>query len=216
MRAKNAGFDAIMIHGGHGYLVPEFLSSRINLRQDEYGGDIKGRARFALELVGIAKEMAKEDCPIIFRLSASERLEDGFALKEAIEVCKLLQNAGVDAIDVVSGAAETTEWVVPYMIFPHGYNVEFAEEIKKAMNSSINELFGIVGLSRIKPKIIEFDQKMQRGIIRCNHSHLREIRAALTLINNISGIELAIHVERISGTLKSIRNFSRSNSNLRK
>ena len=90
------------------------------------------------------------------------------------------------------------------------------EEIKKAMNSSINELFGIVGLSRIKPKIIEFDQKMQRGIIRCNHSHLREIRAALTLINNISGIELAIHVERISGTLKSIRNFSRSNSNLRK
>jgi len=132
-RARGAGFDAVMIHGAHGYLVSEFLSARTNLRNDKYGGDLTGRAKFALELVRIAKEKTENDYPVIFRLSASERLPGGFELEEAIEVCKFLQDAGVDALDIVSGAAETMEWVVPYMSFPQGYNVQLSKEITKVV-----------------------------------------------------------------------------------
>jgi 2,4-dienoyl-CoA reductase-like NADH-dependent reductase (Old Yellow Enzyme family)/thioredoxin reductase len=133
-RAKRAGFDAIMIHGAHGYMVSEFLSPRLNKRTDQYGGSILGRATLALQLVDMAKRKAGKEYPVIFRLSASERVANGFGLNEAIETCKILQEAGIDAIDVVSGAAESFEWVFPDMSFPRGYNVNLAEEIKKEVD----------------------------------------------------------------------------------
>ncbi len=133
-RAKRAGFDAIMIHGAHGYLVSEFLSPRLNKRTDRYGGGTLGRATLALELVDMAKRKAGQDYPVIFRLSASERVANGFGLDEAIETCKILQETGADAIDVVSGCAESFESVFPDMSFPRGYNVGLAEEIRKEVD----------------------------------------------------------------------------------
>jgi 2,4-dienoyl-CoA reductase-like NADH-dependent reductase (Old Yellow Enzyme family)/thioredoxin reductase len=133
-RAKEAGFDAVMIHGAHGYLVTDFLSARTNLRHDKYGGDVKGRATIALELVRAARESTGSDYPLIFRISASERVPGGFELDEAIEVCQLLEREGVDALGIVSGTPESMEWIAPYMSFPRGYNVQLAEEIKKRVN----------------------------------------------------------------------------------
>jgi len=133
-RTKRAGFDAVMIHGGHGYLVSEFLSPRINKRQDKYGGDLKGRARIALDLASITKYTAGKDYPVIFRVSASERIKGGISLQEAVQACRLIEEAGIDAIDIVSGATESMEWIVPYMSFPMGYNVDIAEAVKKAVN----------------------------------------------------------------------------------
>jgi len=133
-RAKRAGFDAVMIHAGHGYLVSEFLSPRINKRQDKYGGDLKGRARLALALAHVAKDAAGKNYSIIFRLSASERIKGGISLQEAVQTCRLIEEAGIDAIDIVSGATESMEWIVPYMSVPMGYNVDIAEAVKKAIN----------------------------------------------------------------------------------
>ena len=131
--AKRAGFDAIMIHGAHGYLVSEFLSPRINTRKDKYGGDTKGRARLACELVEVTKHAAGRDFPVIFRLSASERVIGGLPLEESLQICKLLEKTGADAIDIVSGAADTFEWIVPGSSFPFGCNVELAEKIRQAI-----------------------------------------------------------------------------------
>lgn len=134
VRAKEAGFDAVMIHGGSGYLISEFLSPRTNQRRDGYGGDVRGRARLAMEIVQESKKKAGKDYPILLRLTASERMEGGISLENVLETCRLVCEAGVDAIDVVSGVAETMEWVVPSMYFPLAYNVPFAEEIKKIVN----------------------------------------------------------------------------------
>lgn len=137
-RAREAGFYCMMIHGGHGYLGSEFLSPRTNKRTDEYGGDAKKRARFALEMVSAVKEKAGADYPVIFRLTADERLEGGFGLEDALIVAKLLEQEGVDAIDVVSGVAETYVWGVPYMYMPRGCNTPLSQAIKRAVKIPVS------------------------------------------------------------------------------
>lgn len=137
-RVKEAGFDCVMIHGGSGYIVAEFLSPRTNKRVDEYGGDIKNRARLALELVAVVREKTGADYPIIYRMVADERLEGGFPLEEGIVIAKLLEEAGVDAIDVVSGGAENFAWVCPYMYMPLGINVDLSQVIKKAVKIPVS------------------------------------------------------------------------------
>jgi 2,4-dienoyl-CoA reductase-like NADH-dependent reductase (Old Yellow Enzyme family)/thioredoxin reductase len=133
-RARDAGFDAVMIHGGTGYIITEFISPRTNLRKDAYGGSIQNRARLAVEMVQEAKKRGGKDFPVILRLTASERIEGGTSLKDTLEVCKLVEEAGADAIDVVSGVAETMEWVSPSLYLPPGCNAPLAEAIKKTIS----------------------------------------------------------------------------------
>lgn len=137
-RAKEAGFDCVMIHGGSGYLLSEFLSSRTNRRVDEYGGDVKKRARFALELVAVIKEKVGTDYPIIYRLMADEKVEEGFGVEDAIVFSKLLEEAGVNAIDVVSGVIETFGWIVPYMYMPRGCNSPLSRAIKSKIEIPVS------------------------------------------------------------------------------
>jgi len=137
-RAREAGFEAMMIHGGSGYLVSEFLSPRTNKRTDEYGGDAKKRARFALELLAASKEKAGADYPVMFRMTADERVEGGFVLEDAIILAKLLEEAGIDAIDIVSGVVETYAWVIPYMYMPRGCNADLSLAIKKVVKVPVS------------------------------------------------------------------------------
>jgi 2,4-dienoyl-CoA reductase-like NADH-dependent reductase (Old Yellow Enzyme family)/thioredoxin reductase len=132
-RVKAAGFDCVMIHGTSGYLISEFLSPRINQRTDEYGGDLKGRGRFALELVQETRRSVGPDYPIIFRLTADERVEKGWGLEEAVEFCKMLEEAGVNAIDLTTGSREAEEWNTPSMYMPPCCNVTHSEAIRKAV-----------------------------------------------------------------------------------
>ena len=133
-RVKEAGFDSVMVHGATGYLVSEFLSPLINRRTDEYGGDIKGRARLALELVEIAKQYVGPDYPVIFRLMADDKMEGGFGVEDAIALCRMLQEAGMDAVDITAGAAETLEWTAPPMYLPAGCNADLAQAIKREVS----------------------------------------------------------------------------------
>jgi 2,4-dienoyl-CoA reductase-like NADH-dependent reductase (Old Yellow Enzyme family) len=132
-RTREAGFDGLMVHYAHGYLACEFLSPLVNKRTDEYGGSLENRARFGLDLVRAALEKTGGDYPVIVRISASERLEGGFTVEEAISVCKMLEGTGVSGIDVVSGFMDTYYWSMPCMRFPRGCNVEFAAAIKRAV-----------------------------------------------------------------------------------
>jgi len=99
-RAAEAGFDGVEIHGAHLYLISQFLSPVTNRRNDRYGGDARGRATFALEVVRAARERLGESYPIIFRLNAVEKVEGGQTLEEALVVSRLLADAGVDVLDV--------------------------------------------------------------------------------------------------------------------
>ncbi len=135
-RVKEAGFDGIMIHGGSGYLVSETMSPLANRRTDEYGGDIKKRAQFALNLIAETKTNTGDDFPLIFRITADEKLENGFGIEDATVACKLIEEAGADSIDVISGVNYINfgSYVVPYMYTPRGFNAYLSEAIKKAVN----------------------------------------------------------------------------------
>ncbi|OGO20457.1 MAG: hypothetical protein A2144_00770 [Chloroflexi bacterium RBG_16_50_9] len=130
-RARRAGFDAIEIHGHSSYMLGQFMSPYVNTRTDKFG-DLW---RFPVELLRCAKDMSGPDFPVIFRLSGDEFIEGGRTLDGSIELCKRLEEAGVDALDVSGGTYYTPEsdCVFPYMTSPRGTFVPQAQEIKKAV-----------------------------------------------------------------------------------
>lgn len=102
-RARQCGFDAVELHGAHGYMPLQFLSAYTNRRTDEYGGSLKNRAKFALETIKSIKEHAGEDFPLIYRMSAEECVPNGVTIDEAVVFAKWVQEAGADAINVSAG-----------------------------------------------------------------------------------------------------------------
>ena len=100
MRASKAGFDGIEIHGAHLYLLSQFLSPLTNKREDRYGGDAKGRATLALEIVRNVRKDLGPAYPIFFRINAEERIKGGQTLEDAIVIGRLLADEGVDVFDI--------------------------------------------------------------------------------------------------------------------
>lgn len=132
-RAKQAGFDAVEIHGAHGYLIAEFLSPFSNRRLDAYGAGIRGRARFALEVVSQVRGAVGPGFPILFRLSAEERVDGGLTVDQTRVIAVLLEEAGVDALDVSVGNYATPGGVITApMDVPNGFLVPTVAEIKRA------------------------------------------------------------------------------------
>jgi len=141
-RATDAGFDGVEIHGAHFYLISQFLSPLTNQRNDRYGGDARGRATFALEVVRAARERLGRDYPILFRLNAVEKVEGGQTLEDALVVSRLLADEGVDALDVsliTQGSwreVDDRRFLVPASAFPKdkqaGANVPLAAKVKEA------------------------------------------------------------------------------------
>jgi len=141
-RAAEAGFDGVEIHGAHFYLISQFLSPLTNQRRDRYGGDARARATFALEVVRSVRERVGESYPILFRLNAVEKVAGGQTLTDALEVSKLLADAGVDALDVslIAGSswkeADGRRLLVASSAFPKdqaaGENIEPTAAIKEA------------------------------------------------------------------------------------
>ncbi|MDP2953916.1 MAG: FAD-dependent oxidoreductase, partial [Chloroflexota bacterium] len=133
-RLKEAGFDAVEIHGAHGYLICQFLSGYANQRQDKYGGDLPRRSRFAVEVVARTREVVGTGFPIVFRLSADEYVPGGLTLDETKVIARLLEEAGVDALSVSAGNYDSFEWVVQPMIMPRGALLPLAQGIKQAVH----------------------------------------------------------------------------------
>ncbi len=102
-RAKRAGFDAIEIHAASGYLVQQFLSPRTNRRDDDYGGDLEGRTRFARDLLAAVRDEVGRDFPVWFRMPGHEFLEGGIDPDEATRIGRRLADAGSDALHVTAG-----------------------------------------------------------------------------------------------------------------
>lgn len=133
-RAVEAGFDTIEFHAGHNYTPHSFLSPFFNRRTDEYGGDLKGRARFLLECIGAIRNNIPEDMPLFMRVDAQDDyLEGGLTIEEIIEFCKLAKAVGVDVLDVSRGnfSSAAIKYEVPPIDLPRGFNVENAARIRR-------------------------------------------------------------------------------------
>ena len=117
-RAREAGLDGVELHGANGYLITQFLSSGINDRKDDYGGSLENRARFVLDIVRAIRDEVGEDFHLQMKISATEYNralfpweKRGNKIEDSIQVCKWLEEAGVDALHVSTGS-----------MFPHPRN----------------------------------------------------------------------------------------------
>lgn len=137
IRAKNTGYDLVEIHGAHGYLIHEFFSPLSNHRTDEYGGSFENRIRFLVETVIAVRKAVGENYPVIVRISASDWTEGGWTINDSVLLAKELEKIGVNMIDVSSGGN-----VLARIPLEPGYQVPFAEQIKKAVKIPV----GAVGL----------------------------------------------------------------------
>ncbi len=125
-RAVDAGFDAVEVHGAHGYLIHEFLSPASNEREDEYGGSLENRARLLLRVVDAVRAEVGEGVPVIVRLSGTEWSEEGYSPDEIVQVSRWLGQHGVDLISVSTGGNLSG---VEIPVGP-GYQVPIAEKIR--------------------------------------------------------------------------------------
>ncbi|MDO5511525.1 NADH:flavin oxidoreductase/NADH oxidase [Corynebacterium sp.] len=126
IRAVRAGFDTVEIHGAHGYLLHQFLTPLANHRTDDWGGSFDNRTRLLRAVVRSVRQVLPEGMPLLVRLSATDWIEGAWDLEQSVRLVSLLIDDGVDLIDVSTGGA--AQAVIP--VGP-GYQVEFAEEIKR-------------------------------------------------------------------------------------
>lgn len=126
-RAREAGFEIVELHAGHGYLLSEFMSPVTNHRTDNYGGSFDNRIRFLLEVVDAVRSEWPDDKALFVRISAIDWIEDGWDLESSVKLALLLKAGGkVDLIDCSSGAVAPQQ----KMAIHPGYQVPFAQAIR--------------------------------------------------------------------------------------
>ncbi len=128
-RAEKSGFDYIEIQSGHGYLLAQFISPKVNDRTDEYGGSFENRIKFPLRVIDAVKNAV--NIPVIVRISGDEMIPDGIHLDEMIKYAKILKEKGIVALHVSAGTVcNTPPWYFQHMFVPKGKTWEFAAKIQ--------------------------------------------------------------------------------------
>lgn len=157
VRCYRAGFDMIMLHGGHGWLLGQFASPYWNKRTDNYGGNIENRARFARQVLGEIRNRVGNKLAIEYRVSAEELVPGGMKLDETIAFIKLIQDK-IDLIHVTLGVMGVESkyglWMHPTYL-PHCYIMPWTEKIKKAINVPVTGMGSISNLETADKLIAE-------------------------------------------------------------
>lgn len=134
-RVKEAGFDGIELHAGHGYLLAEFLSPYANKRTDEYGGCLDNRVRIIKEVMDEMRANVGDDFPIMIRFSADEDMPGGRDIAETRVLAKLFEEFGFDALHVSGGVyGDYNKGIVSSMYVNHAWVADYAAEVKKIVN----------------------------------------------------------------------------------
>lgn len=149
---KEAGFDMVFIHGGHGWLLGQFASPYFNRRTDRWGGSLENRMRFSLLVIDKVREAVGPNFPIEFRMSGSEIIKEGYGIEEAVEMAKMIDGK-VDIIHVSAGIHENDDVFTvthPSMFLEHGVNVKYAAEIKKHVKTPVATLGGLNSVDQME------------------------------------------------------------------
>lgn len=144
VRAKTAGYDGIELHGAHGYLIAQFMSSASNHRNDRYGGRLENRMAFPLEIIHGIRQALGANYPIFFRLSGDEFVNGGMNIETSKRISKILEDAGVDAIDVSAGTYDSLPTMIEPMSYAEGWKINLSEAIKNSVN------IPVIGVSVIR------------------------------------------------------------------
>jgi 2,4-dienoyl-CoA reductase-like NADH-dependent reductase (Old Yellow Enzyme family) len=165
-RALEAGFRVLEIHSAHGYFLHEFLSPLSNHRSDLYGGSFENRTRIVREVVAKVRRFWPERLPLFIRISATDWVEGGWDIEQAVELARSLRPLGVDLVDCSSGG-NVADAKIP--IGP-GYQVQFAERIRR----DAGVLTGAVGMITEPHQADEIIRKGQADIVLLAREMLRD------------------------------------------
>jgi 2,4-dienoyl-CoA reductase-like NADH-dependent reductase (Old Yellow Enzyme family) len=124
---KQAGFTGVEIHAAHGYLLSEFLSPRVNQRQDHFGGDLRNRARALLEVVASVRAAVGKEFPVAVKLNSADFQKGGFAFEDSLRVVQWLEEAGIDLVEVSGGTYEQ-----PKLVGLEGLEEEEEQAVKQS------------------------------------------------------------------------------------
>lgn len=134
MIAKTAGIDGVEIHGAHGYLVEQFMSSYTNKRTDKYGGDFLNRMRFVTEIIQGIRKACGKSFPISVRIPGDEFVEGGIKIEDAVQIAKYLEELGIDALNISCGTYESGKTITESQFFLEGWKKDLAKTIKANVN----------------------------------------------------------------------------------
>ncbi|MEW5911832.1 MAG: FAD-dependent oxidoreductase [Thermodesulfobacteriota bacterium] len=152
-RAVELGFDAIEIHGAHGYLLHQFFSPRANQRQDHFGRDLEGRMHLPLEVAREVLAQVNGRLPVIYRLSAEEYAHGGYGLADSLELGRRLRQSGVELLHVSAGtgdSAASSTYVIQPRALPEACLIPFAEAFRRELGPPV------IGVGRIaRPELAE-------------------------------------------------------------
>ena len=149
--AKKAGFDAVEIHGAHGYLISQFMSTYVNKRTDEFGGTLHNRLRFPIEIIRAIRAKVGEDYPLFFRISGDERVPGGRTLQETMAIAPILAEEGIDILDVSAAVSGSMQYISAPGAIPPGYLLEDAAAIKSVVD------IPVIAVGRLNdPELAEF------------------------------------------------------------
>jgi 2,4-dienoyl-CoA reductase-like NADH-dependent reductase (Old Yellow Enzyme family) len=152
-RVKRAGFDAVQLHGAHGYLISQFLSPLTNKRTDNYGGPVENRARFLFEVYRAVRKTVGKDFPVLIKLNTKDFVRGGFHERDALFVAKRLDDMGIDAIELSGGtpAAGALGPARPKIrkADEEAYFLPLAKKIKKHVSAPIILVGGIRSLTGV-------------------------------------------------------------------
>lgn len=184
-RAKEAGFDAVQLHGAHGYLISEFLSPYTNKRTDQYGGNTDNRIRFVEKIYRRSRELVGDDFPILIKMNCDDFLEGGITLEESKKIIKKLARIGFAAIEISSCMWETVKrkkkelgWKPTFIpesrmsvgtVNEVAYHLEYAKEIRKNIDIPLILVGGINSIDLIEDILNKGDAdfvSLSRPLIR--------------------------------------------------
>ncbi|MDR3175727.1 MAG: NADH:flavin oxidoreductase [Desulfovibrio sp.] len=143
--AKDAGFDAVQMHCAHSYLLSQFLCPHVNRRTDEYGGSIANRARFPLEALRAVRGAVGEDYPLLVKINCSDFIPDGITLEDAVEVCSMMDEAGVDGIEISGGSRFGPRIPYPAGKTPMGDNEGYYRDAAELYKTRVGTPLILVG-----------------------------------------------------------------------
>ena len=167
-RAQIAGFDAVEIHGGHSYLLCQFLSPLYNDRTDEFGGSVENRARFARLVLERVRQEVGPFFPIMFRISADELVEGGNTLEDTLEILDYLVTE-VDIINVSAAVNDSIQYQIDAMYLEDGWRSYMAKAVKEKFADKVVMTTGNIRNPKVAEQILEEGHAdligMGRGLI---------------------------------------------------
>jgi len=141
--AKQTGFTGVQVHSAHGYLLSEFLSPRVNLRDDEWGGSLENRARLLLETVRAVRGSVGPDFPVAVKLNSADFQKGGFAFDDCLRVIELLNGEGLDLLEVSGGNYEQ-----PRLMGIAGLEPVFEEKVRESARAREAYFFNYAAAAR--------------------------------------------------------------------